>query len=59
METRKARLNPFLFSPDTNFRFVLLIISILGASLFAYNNIYNQLNQKEVATGWLKMLPRC
>ena len=54
METVKPRLNPFLFSPDTNFRFVLLIISVLGASLFTYNDLYNQLHRQEIITGWSK-----
>ena len=54
METVKPRLNPFLFPPDTNFRFVLLIISVLGASLFAYNNLYNQLHRQELFTSWSK-----
>jgi Zn-dependent protease with chaperone function len=34
---RPARLNPFAFPSDTDLRFVLLIVTVLGASLFIYN----------------------
>lgn len=34
------RLNPFAFPSDTDFRFVLLIVSVLGASLFIYQTLY-------------------
>ncbi len=34
---RGQRLNPFVLPSDTDLRFVLLIISVLGASLFTYN----------------------
>ena len=50
----KPRLNPFLFSPDTNFRFILLIVSVLGASLFVYYSLYNLLYQQQLVSGWLK-----
>jgi Zn-dependent protease with chaperone function len=36
----RPRLNPFAFPSDTTFRFVLLIVSILGASLFIYQMLY-------------------
>jgi len=34
--SRPPRLNPFAFPSDTTFRFVLLIVAVLGASLFIY-----------------------
>jgi len=37
---RSPRLNPFLFPSDTDFRFVLLIVSVIGASLFIYSALY-------------------
>lgn len=37
---RPPRLNPFLFPSDTDFRFVLLIVSVLGSSLFTFNLLY-------------------
>jgi len=37
------RLNPFAFPSDTDFRFVLLIVSVLGASLLIYEALYNSL----------------
>jgi len=54
METSKARLNPFLFPPDTNFRFILLLVSVLGSSLFAYYTLHNQLYRMELFSGWQK-----
>src|SRR5579859_572795 len=33
---RRPRLNPFTFPSDTDFRFVLLIASVLGSSLFIF-----------------------
>jgi len=33
---RSPRLNPFAFPSDTDFRFVLLIVSVLGSSLFIF-----------------------
>ncbi len=33
------RLNPFLFPQDTTFRFVLLMVSVIGASLYMYSTI--------------------
>ena len=35
-----ARLNPFAFPSDTTFRFFLLVVSIVGVSLFLYNWLY-------------------
>jgi Zn-dependent protease with chaperone function len=54
MLTVRPRLNPFLFSPDTNFRFILLVVSVLGASLFVYYSLYSQLYQQQLVSGWLK-----
>ena len=34
------RLNPFAFPSDTDFRFVLLIVMVLGASVSIYNWLY-------------------
>ncbi len=34
------RLNPFAFPSSTTFRFVLLIVAILGASAFIYNSLF-------------------
>jgi Zn-dependent protease with chaperone function len=44
------RLNPFAFPSDTDFRFVLLIVLVLGSSMFAYNWIFNSLPANRVAT---------
>jgi Zn-dependent protease with chaperone function len=35
-----ARLNPFAFPSDTTFRFLLLIVSVVGVSLFLFNWTY-------------------
>jgi Zn-dependent protease with chaperone function len=37
---QKPRLNPFAFPPETDFRFWLLILAVLGASLFTYELLY-------------------
>jgi hypothetical protein len=29
-----ARLNPFVFPSDTTFRFLLLLVAVLGANLY-------------------------
>ena len=34
------RLNPFAFPSDTTFRFLLLVVSIVGVSLFLFNWLY-------------------
>jgi hypothetical protein len=31
------QINPFLFPADTTFRFILLIVSVIGSSLFIYS----------------------
>ena len=38
--TPQPRLNPFLFPSDTDFRFILLIVSVLGSSLYTFNLAY-------------------
>ncbi len=38
-ETSSPRLNPFAFPSDTDFQFVLLIVSVVGASLYIYKFI--------------------
>jgi len=38
---RVRRLNPFLFPPDTDLRFVLLIVAVVSASLFLFGVGYN------------------
>jgi Zn-dependent protease with chaperone function len=37
---RPPRLNPFAFPSDTDFRFVLLVVTVLGASLFMYSGVF-------------------
>ena len=37
---RRPRLNPFAFPSDTTFRFVLLVVAVLGSTLYAWNWIY-------------------
>lgn len=36
--TRRPRLNPFVFPSDTDLRFILLILCVLGATLWIYNS---------------------
>lgn len=36
----RPRLNPFAFPSDTTFRFLLLVVSIVGVSLFVFNWLY-------------------
>jgi Zn-dependent protease with chaperone function len=40
----RRRLNPFAFPSDTGFRFLLLILSVVGAALFAFNWVYFSLS---------------
>jgi Zn-dependent protease with chaperone function len=44
---RPARINPFIFPADTDFRFGLLIAAIIGASLFVYQSLYNAISRAE------------
>ena len=37
---RRPRLNPFAFPSDTTFRFVLLVLAVLGATLYVWQWIY-------------------
>jgi Zn-dependent protease with chaperone function len=37
---RQPRLNPFAFPSDTTFRFVLLVLAVLGATLYVWQWIY-------------------
>jgi Zn-dependent protease with chaperone function len=48
------RLNPFAFPSDTSFRFVLLIVAVVSASLFIYNWLYLSApaNKKVLASAW-------
>jgi hypothetical protein len=41
--TLRPRLNPFAFPSDTDSRFALLVVSVLGASLLIYAALYNSL----------------
>jgi Zn-dependent protease with chaperone function len=36
----RPELDPFAFPSDTTFRFLLLILSVVGTSLFAFNRLY-------------------
>jgi len=45
---RHPRLNPFAFPSDTDLRFLLLILTVLGASLFIYNWIGLQVHIQEL-----------
>src|SRR5579864_364322 len=36
--SRRPRLNPFVFPSDTTVRFMLLIMCVVGASLWIYNS---------------------
>jgi Zn-dependent protease with chaperone function len=35
-----ARLNPFVFPSDTTFRFLLLVVAVIGANLYVWNWLY-------------------
>ncbi len=37
----KPRLNPFAFPSDTAFRFLLLVVSVIAASLFAFDWVHS------------------
>ncbi len=43
MAIRSTRLSPFAFPSDTDFRFVLLIVVVIGASLLIYTTLYNDI----------------
>jgi len=48
VSSRRPRLNPFAFPSDTDLRFLLLIITVLGTSLFIYNWICLQTHIQEL-----------
>lgn len=52
-----VRLNPFAFPSDTDFRFVLLVVAVLGASLFLYNAIYFSVSANQ--TYYLDTVAHC
>jgi Zn-dependent protease with chaperone function len=39
-EGERPELDPFAFPSDTTFRFVLLVLTVLSTSLFAFNSLY-------------------
>lgn len=41
ISSRQSRLNPFVFPSSTDFRFVLLIVSVIGVSLIIFHMLYN------------------
>src|SRR5687768_15671692 len=42
------RFDPFAFPPDTTFRFVLLIVAVIGASLFIFSALNTSLNFQQL-----------
>ncbi|RCJ27321.1 hypothetical protein A6S26_12870 [Nostoc sp. ATCC 43529] len=46
-EVYQPRLNPFVFPSETTIRFVLLIVSVIGASLFIYSLLYLSYLEKQ------------
>lgn len=54
-QSPSGRLNPFLFPAETNFRFLLLIGSVLGATLFIYRSLSNAFYRSEFS----QMVLRC
>ena len=60
--SRPPRLNPFAFPADTTFRFVLLIVAVLGSTLYIWDWIYfavgdNGARYKERAAACLDQSP--
>ena len=53
-EPSQPRLNPFVFPPDTTFRFALLVVAVLGANLYVWNWLWIAFgaNQSEVRSGY-------
>ncbi len=49
-----ARLNPFVFPSDTTFRFLLLLVAVVGANLYIWNWIWLAagIDQKEQANAY-------
>lgn len=54
---RPPRLNPFAFPSDTDFRFILLIVSVVGASLFIYSTVYFSI--PATRNYWLNVQNQC
>ncbi len=46
----RPRLNPFAFPSDTDLRFMMLVVTVLGASLFIYNWICLQMHFQDLRT---------
>ncbi len=57
-EPRAARLNPFAFPSDTTFRFVLLIVAVLSASIFAFDWFHTVLFKDRATTQLLRCFER-
>ena len=55
---QKPRLNPFAFPSDTDFRFVLLIVTVLGASIF-YFMVWIRNDVSFISQRWLNGLTAC
>jgi hypothetical protein len=55
IERRSLRLNPFIFPSDTDFRYALLVVAVLGASLFIYDWLFRALFMGE----WIAMYRSC
>ncbi len=55
---RLARINPFVFPPDTTFRFVLLVVSILGAGLFIFSSFASELYIRDEVKQCYGLAPR-
>lgn len=56
-DDRSPRLNPFAFPSDTDFRFVLLVVSVLGSCLYMYDWLFNVL--PGAGKGLLETAKRC
>jgi len=50
----RPRLNPFVFPPDTTFRFALLFVAVIGANLYVWNWLWIAFgaNQREVVADY-------
>jgi len=55
---QKPRLNPFAFPSDTDFRFVLLIVTVLGASIF-YFMVWLRRDVPFISQRWLNGVTAC
>ena len=49
-------LNPFAFPTDTDFRFILLILAVVGVSLFIYVDFFNTIISSELADNFGQLL---